>query len=192
MRYLRNQGIYCDMKPLAVLGVVFLATEGCAGWVSAIRGVKQSVFDGQNLDPGEIPGGSPVQYCSIDDDNDDNVNKVIDIEYISLVPNPPRRGETLNIVANATTYGEIDEGAYIDVVVKLGLIKLLTQRFDLCEEVSEIDLSCPVKGGPKQIVKDVEMPKMIPPGTYDAIANAYTKDDEFIVCLKARITFGLN
>lgn len=30
---------------------------------------------------------------------------------------------------------ESQEGAYADVVVKLGLIKLLTKRFDVCEEL---------------------------------------------------------
>lgn len=29
----------------------------------------------------------------------------------------------------------LQEGAYADVVVKLGLIKLLTKRFDVCEEL---------------------------------------------------------
>lgn len=29
----------------------------------------------------------------------------------------------------------MQEGSYADVVVKLGLIKLLTKRFDICEEL---------------------------------------------------------
>lgn len=38
--------------------------------------------------------------------------------------------------------GLIQEGAYADVVVKLGLVKLLTKTFDICEEAYVI---CPVQ-----------------------------------------------
>lgn len=31
-------------------------------------------------------------------------------------------------------YRHIQEGAYVDVLVKVGVIKILQQEFDLCEE----------------------------------------------------------
>lgn len=47
--------------------------------------------------------------------------------------------------------------------VKYGLIRLVNQRLDLCEQVSNVDLDCPVKKGKMTIVKDVDLPKEIPP-----------------------------
>jgi hypothetical protein len=34
---------------------------------------------------------------------------------------------------------------------------------NLCEQVSNVDLTCPIKKGKTTIVKDVELPKEIPP-----------------------------
>jgi hypothetical protein len=41
----------------------------------------------------------------------------------------------------------LQEGAYADVVVKLGLIKLLTKRFDVCEELYAFPLTFPCSLG---------------------------------------------
>jgi len=42
----------------------------------------------------------------------------------------------------------VQEGAYADVTVKLGLVKLLTKTFDICEEAyvnhTQFILSCPL------------------------------------------------
>ena len=47
--------------------------------------------------------------------------------------------------------------------VKYGLIRLVNTEADLCEQVSNVDLTCPIKKGKTTIVKDVELPKEIPP-----------------------------
>ena len=58
------------------------------------------------------------------------------------------------------------EGSYADVVVKLGLIKLLTKRFDICEELrnGNATLQCPVKPGDYDITQTVDLPPEIPKG----------------------------
>lgn len=77
------------------------------------------------------------------------------------------------------------EGAYVEVIVKLGLIKLLTKRFDFCEEayvrisLFTIDLltfhllhsrnanssvQCPVQPGPYEVQHTVALPKEVPRG----------------------------
>lgn len=57
----------------------------------------------------------------------------------------------------------MDEGAYVVLQVKYGLIRLVNTEADLCEQVSNVDLTCPIKKGKTTIVKDVELPKEIPP-----------------------------
>lgn len=74
------------------------------------------------------------------------------MKSIGLTPDPPKPGEDLTVTAvgiaqerievgfTIVTCSPIDQvvflqdGAYADVVVKLGLIKLLTKTFDVCEE----------------------------------------------------------
>jgi hypothetical protein len=85
---------------------------------------------------------------------------------------------------------------------------LIKQKLDLCDQVTNIDLECPLKKGPIQFTKDVDLPSRIPPvrynpsdlprrllanrykGNYKALAHAFTKDDKEVTCLEAEIHFG--
>jgi hypothetical protein len=78
----------------------------------------------------------------------------------------------------------LQEGAYADVSVKLGLIKILQKQFDLCDEayvsvifaVSEMptlsylrrnantSVQCPVEQGKYEVVHTVALPREIPQG----------------------------
>ncbi len=62
---------------------------------------------------------------------------------------------------------EVEEGAYINILVKYGLIKILSQTVDLCEQMKNVDESCPLKGE-KTITKSVDLPAQIPPVSYPA------------------------
>lgn len=83
----------------------------------------------------------------------------------------------------------------------------MNTQANLCEQVSNVDLSCPIKKGKTTITKDVELPKEIPPvsfkplqdyvdanpipqGKYTVFADAYTKDKKKIICLEATVQFG--
>lgn len=54
------------------------------------------------------------------------------------------------------------KGAYINLSVKYGLITLLRQQADLCEQMKNVDEKCPLDGE-KVLTKDVELPSRIPP-----------------------------
>ncbi len=47
--------------------------------------------------------------------------------------------------------------------VKYGLIRLINQEADLCEQIKSVGLECPLKKGQTNFTKDVEIPKEIPP-----------------------------
>lgn len=55
------------------------------------------------------------------------------------------------------------KGAYVNLVVKYGLITLISQTADLCDQLSNVDLQCPLEEGKMVLTKDVELPKQIPP-----------------------------
>ena len=136
-------------------------------------------------DPLVVPGESPLEFCEADRSAD-----ILDIREVNLSPNPPQRGTELLIRAVGEVKQTIEEGAYVKLEVKYGLIKLLSTTADLCEQVKNVNLECPIKPGNLVLGKTVELPGEIPPGTYNVKADVYTADDEKITCLTASVSFG--
>ncbi|QEU61664.1 Npc2 [Kluyveromyces lactis] len=133
-----------------------------------------------------IPGDSPLLQCDVDQ------SQSLDVTQVNLVPNPPQRGENLTIAAAGVLQTTIEEGAYIDIEVRLGYIKLISQTYDLCEQLEENDidgLKCPIEEGVYELNKIVEIPSEVPPGKYSVIARAYNVDDEQITCLTGEVIF---
>jgi hypothetical protein len=104
----------------------------------------------------------------------------------------------------------VEEGAYVVLQVKYGLIRLINTKADLCENIQNVDLECPIKKGKTTIKKDADLPAEIPPvsisawqrmlpkkphayifikGKYTVLADVYTKDDAHITCLTATVVF---
>jgi len=152
-----------------------------------VAGEGLSLFGNQKvLGDGEaVPGVNPLSFCKKDHDND-----LLALEHVDLTPNPPAAGQTLTIEAVGTLLEDIEDGAYIVLQVKYGLIRLVNTQANLCEQVSNVDMECPIKKGKTTITKEVELPKEIPPGKYTVFADAYTIDNKKIICLEATVTFG--
>ncbi|RPA73407.1 phosphatidylinositol transfer protein [Ascobolus immersus RN42] len=127
----------------------------------------------------EVPGENPLKFCSKPSED------LIQIDKVDLVPNPPLPGQTLSISAAGTVKKPILEGSYISLSVKYGYIKLIQQELDLCENVHEVGLECPIAPGDLLLQKEVDLPKAIPPGKYTVLANVYNQDDDQITCLTA-------
>ena len=49
------------------------------------------------------------------------------------------------------------------MIVKYGVVKLLQKTFDLCEQAKEINKECPLQEGEFGFIKDVDLPREIPP-----------------------------
>ncbi|KAF9240851.1 hypothetical protein BU15DRAFT_61182 [Melanogaster broomeanus] len=88
----------------------------------------------------------------------------IEVKSLSVSPDPPQAGEDLTVTVSATAFKTIEDGATADVVVKLGLIKLLTKSFDVCEEARE---------GDYVVVQTVALPKEIPPAKFNVEVRGY-------------------
>lgn len=72
-------------------------------------------------------------------------------------------GATLLIEATGTVKETILEGAYVNLEVKYGYIRLINTQADLCKEIKNVDLECPIEKGKISIIKSVDLPKEIPP-----------------------------
>ncbi|KAN0064023.1 hypothetical protein ACQY0O_003629 [Thecaphora frezii] len=113
------------------------------------------------------------------------------IKDIQVSPDPPRPGQNLTIHAKGSTSIDIRDGSRADVVVKLGLIKLLSREFDICEEAraNNAELQCPLTPGDYELSHTVFLPREIPPAKFRVDIQAYNQDDEDLMCLKLTMDF---
>ncbi|TFK41080.1 ML domain-containing protein [Crucibulum laeve] len=170
------------MRPSAYLSVLVL---GLASLVAA------KPFDGQV--PLQSDGtvhttdGWDYEICS-------GPEATVQIESIEVSPDPPKPGQDLTVKVKGTALGVIEDGAYADVVVKLGLIKLLQKQFDICEEARNANASvqCPVEQGTYTVQQTVALPKEIPKAKFTINVDGFTKDDEELLCLKLHVNFMKN
>lgn len=135
--------------------------------------------------PGDrpVPGGSPINQCDVTEP------QLLDLQSVVITPNPPVRGENLTFIAKGMLKEDVVDGAYVNVEVRYGFIKLIDQTFDLCEEIKKVNMTCPISKGEQVIVKEVEIPNEVPPGRYSVVARAYTTNDDFLTCLSAAVEF---
>jgi hypothetical protein len=165
------------------LSSIVLALAASASARNVFRSGGQSLVKrGDDLD---VPGENPLKFCTADRDAD-----LITINEVTLSPNPPTAGASLLIEASGVVKRTISQGAYVKLVVKYGLIRLISTTADLCEQIGNVDLECPIEPGKLSITKSVDLPKQIPPGTYNVEADVYNDDDEHITCLKASVKFA--
>jgi hypothetical protein len=51
------------------------------------------------------------------------------------------------------------------VTVKLGIIKLFDDVVDMCEQLKNVQVDCPISAGPLTIQRTVDIPREVPPVT---------------------------
>ncbi|KAJ7600658.1 ML domain-containing protein [Mycena floridula] len=115
----------------------------------------------------------------------------VKIKSIDVSPDPPVPGQEMTVTVNAVANELVEEGAYANVVVKLGRIKLLSKTFDLCEEGRNANttVQCPVERGEYTVSSTVDLPKEIPKAKFNVNVDGYTVNDEDLVCLVLTVDF---
>ncbi|KAF7358737.1 hypothetical protein MSAN_01212700 [Mycena sanguinolenta] len=116
---------------------------------------------------------------------------VLQLQSLEITPDPPQPGQNLTVQVKATAVQRIENGAFADVTVKLGLIKILTKRFDLCKEARNAGTSvqCPVEPGDYVVEQTVALPKEIPPAKFTVAIRAYTADENDMMCVDIKADF---
>lgn len=85
-------------------------------------------------------------------------------------------GSKLEIKATGTVLEPIEDGAYINLVVKYGLIRLINQKADLCEQTEKADLKCPIQKGHLSVTKSVDIPREVPPVCPGPVSQPWAPD----------------
>ena len=108
----------------------------------------------------------------------------------SILTGTSYSGQTLTVTAKGVLNEDLEDGAYVQLQVKYGLITIIRTKADVCEQVKNVDLECPLhKDKETSLSKDVDLPKEIPPGKYTVVADVYTKNDKKVTCLTATVEF---
>ncbi|SAM85015.1 related to phosphatidylglycerol/phosphatidylinositol transfer protein [Ustilago bromivora] len=147
---------------------------------------EPAVKDDKSLTWGPIPGqGWQWASCGTG-------VEIVDVESILVSPDPPIPGQNLTVRAKGTVKDEVSDGTFADVVVKLGLIRLLARRFDVCEEArtNNADLQCPISAGDYELEQTVALPREIPPGKFNVHLTGENQDGSNLLCLDLSIQFG--
>ncbi|KAF2763080.1 hypothetical protein EJ05DRAFT_459908, partial [Pseudovirgaria hyperparasitica] len=161
------------------------ALLGLALTVTSVQALDFGSFGGQVVINEElsVPGENPLEFCA------DPKDYKLEIDKVDLSPNPPKPGQTLSIKANGTVKEKIEAGAKVHLQVKYGLITLINQEADLCDNLEKVDKECPLEKGELTFSRDVDLPKQIPPGKYTVLADVFNEDKETITCLTAHVQF---
>jgi len=176
---------FANMRLQSVIGLLALTGLSSASLFMPGGNQDQISFQTDDDRTNPVAGDNPLEYCAPPDDY------ILQIDSVDLSPNPPEAGVTLSIVANGTLTQPIAKGAYVNLQVKYNnIITLIKQTVDLCDQVKNVDLDCPLDKGLLTITKDVDLPSQIPPGLYTVLADAFTVTDKRITCLTAKIHFN--
>ena len=85
---------------------------------------------------------------------------------------------------------DVEAGAKLYLTVKYNSIVILREEADLCDQLPNVDLSCPLKKGPLDVTKEVKITSQVPEGKYIVIANVYTESHkEVITCMEGTAVF---
>ncbi|MEV7023445.1 ML domain-containing protein [Kitasatospora sp. NPDC093558] len=119
----------------------------------------------------------------------------LDIKSITVTPDPPKPGSTVTVRFDAAAMEKIEDGAYFDVVIKLGLVKLITRRYDIFAELrgggaEGLKLSCDTSNGKSPIPKGnavltavIDLPNEVPRAKFKVEVRAYTVDEGDLAAL---------
>ena len=131
-----------------------------------------------------VPGKNPLNFCA------DPSDYILTIDTVDLSPNPPVPGQALNISASGTFSKDVEAGATVFLQVKYGYITLIKQEADLCDQIGNVDLTCPLEKGKMTLEKSVAIPQQVPKGKYSIMADVKTVDGEAVTCMESEITFS--
>ncbi|MEU1534948.1 ML domain-containing protein [Streptomyces fagopyri] len=116
------------------------------------------------------------------------------IESVTLIPDPPARGSEVKMLIKGHVQNAIEDGAYYDLTVKLGLIKLLHKQVDLFEEIRSGVLSVspdpaggPIKPGDVELTHTVKLPKEVPPAKFKLEIRGVTAAEDNLLALNLKV-----
>ncbi|KAJ3540736.1 hypothetical protein NM688_g6185 [Phlebia brevispora] len=109
--------------------------------------------------------------------------QITDAQYSLDRPTP---GDNLTITIKGTSGVDIEDGAYLDVLLKMEEFVYIDQAYPLCDG-SSFNTSCPLKAGTHEIVNTIAIPDTMPVASYYARFNAYSAGHDELGCVEFHV-----
>lgn len=129
------------------------------------------------------------------------------VESIELTPESPQRGHNLTVHGKATLSTRADVscvlrqfGTYIDLSVRVGFLRIFSQRIDVCEALreNEVEVQCPAAPGHYDVSHTVFLPSQVPPGRftyypakYSVHVEGQTHEEKPLTCMDIVVSFSV-
>ncbi len=110
-------------------------------------------------------------------------------DSIVVTPDPPAPGKELQIRLSGQLNQVPDAETYVDVTVKLGLIKILQKQRLLSDLFAEWGTSVPTETGPFVLELSQKLAREIPQAKFTIRLDAYTGADAEAFCLEFKVNF---
>eukprot|EP00743_Colponemidia_sp_Colp-15_P000266 GILK01000313.1.p1 GENE.GILK01000313.1~~GILK01000313.1.p1 ORF type:complete len:145 (-),score=21.34 GILK01000313.1:259-693(-) len=124
---------------------------------------------------------------AIDFTNCGTATDPVTITAVTLIPDPAKKGETLNVVVDATSAVGAT-GGHAQTTVRFLGIKIVDETDDLCELLKAGgQANCPVVPGAFKALKSVPIPSAAPSGTLDAKVEIFNQDNVHLACAQIKI-----
>jgi hypothetical protein len=88
----------------------------------------------------------------------------LQITEIKVVPDRIAPGKEFTIEATGKLQEQIQDGAFVDVVIKLGLINILRKQYDLCDTIAKKEgneIRCPIPADDIKVIRLYSLTKEI-------------------------------
>ncbi|WFD38314.1 uncharacterized protein MJAP1_001265 [Malassezia japonica] len=117
----------------------------------------------------------------------------VQVQSIALNPDPPVKGQNLTVHGKGTLHTEVKNGTFIDLSVRVGFLRIFSQRVDVCEALKEndVEIQCPLAPGVYDVKHTAELPAHIPPAKYSVHVTGETHDGKPLACLDVALSFSM-
>ncbi|KAI9229793.1 MAG: hypothetical protein DHS80DRAFT_29458 [Piptocephalis tieghemiana] len=115
-----------------------------------------------------------------------DIEDLLKLHDLTLTPNPPKPGETLEIIASGLLRAPIQPGATFQITATKFGITVFSETCDLCSNpLSKLDVGCPLGPGLQSISQSFTIPSSIPGGINAKInVQVSNPDGSSILCLQ--------
>ncbi len=100
-----------------------------------------------------------------------NSEDLFQFQMLEVTPDPPKTASQLQVHVKGYLKETIAPGSYALVQVKIGLIKLIDAKFDVCEELPKINMTCPIQPGEQDILRVADIPREVPKVTFHHLSG---------------------
>ncbi len=124
---------------------------------------------------------------------------VLQIQDITSTPGSLTPASEWQADIRAVALAEIEDGAYLELAVKVGLIKLPAKRHDLFESLRtgtgkdgwslRLDSGIPIKRGNLLMTLTVQLPRELPRAKFAITIRAYTAEGDNLASLDFKADF---